>query len=183
VWQQYWQERQRSFLMLGVAQDVMGERAVRPIAEANGVTFPVLLDRESSLGRLMGFRVIPTGFFVDGEGILCYRHENDFDVRDPRDRQNLERFLAGETIEPVQGEERMAPDALELFAEGVEVFAEGRVSAAIAIWRRALAIDPDNFVIRSQIWCVEHPEHFYPVVDRRWQEQQLLKEGYDKPLP
>lgn len=77
----------------------------------------------------------------------------------------------------------MAPDALELFAEGVEVFAEGQVSAALAIWRRALAIDPANFVIRSQIWCVEHPEHFYPVVDRRWQEQQLLKEGYDKPLP
>jgi hypothetical protein len=30
---------------------------------------------------------------------------------------------------------------------------------------------------------LEHPEHFYPLVDRAWQELQLLREGYDKPLP
>jgi hypothetical protein len=183
VWQRYWQGRESDFLMLGAAQDVMGERTVRPVVQTTGVTFPVLLDRESSLGRLLGFRVVPTGFYVDGDGVLRYRRDNDFDVRDPRDRQNLDRFLAGETIEPVHNDERTAPDALELFAEGVEVFAEGRVRAALAIWRRALAIDPDNFVIRSQIWSVEHPEHFYPAVDRQWQEKQLLKEGYDKPLP
>jgi hypothetical protein len=183
VWQRYWQAHQSEFLMLGVALDVAGELTVRPVAQTNGVTFPVLLDRESSMARLLGFRVVPAGFFVAGDGIVRYRHVSDFDVRDPRDRQNLERFLAGETIEPVHEEARMAPDALELFAEGVKLFAERRVNTAVAIWRRALAIDPDNFVIRSQIWSVEHPEHFYPVVDRQWQAQQLLKEGYDKPLP
>jgi hypothetical protein len=30
---------------------------------------------------------------------------------------------------------------------------------------------------------VEHPERFWPVIDRDWQEAQLVKEGYDKPLP
>ena len=169
--------------MLGVAQDVHGESIVRPVVEHSGVTFPVLIDRESLLGRLLGFRIVPAGFFVDGAGILQYRHTDDFDVADTRVRQNLEWFLAGESVESVDDEQRMVPDALELFAKGVAMFAEGRQHDALTTWRRALRIDPENFVIRSQIWAVEHPEHFYPVVDRAWQEQQLLKEGYDGRLP
>jgi hypothetical protein len=169
--------------MLGVAQDVQGEVTVRPVVEQRGVTFPVLLDRESQLGRLLGFRIVPSGFFVDGAGVLRYRHTTDFDVADARVRQNLERFLAGKTVEPVDDEERMEPGALELFARGVAMFAQDRRDEAVATWREALRVDPENFVIRSQIWAVEHPEHFYPVVDRAWQEQQLLKEGYDGPLP
>jgi hypothetical protein len=169
--------------MLGVAQDVQGEETVRPVVEQHGVTFPVLLDRESQLGRLLGFGIVPSGFFVDGAGVLRYRHTADFDVADARVRQNLERFLAGEPVEPVDDERRMVPGALELFARGAAMFAQHRRDEALATWREALRIDPENFVIRSQIWSVEHPEHFYPVVDRAWQEQQLLKEGYDGPLP
>lgn len=169
--------------MLGVAQDVQGEATVGPVVQERGVTFPVLLDRESLLGQRLGFRIVPSGFFVDAAGALRYRHHDDFDVADARVRHNLERFLAGRPVESVGGEQRMHPGALELFAKGVSMFSDGRRSEAVATWRRALEIDPDNFVIRSQIWAVEHPEHFYPVVDRAWQEQQLLKEGYDGPLP
>lgn len=169
--------------MLGIAQDVRGSDTVAPVAQASGATFPILLDRTSQLGQLFGFRIVPTGVFVDAGGIVRYRHNNDFDIADPRDRQNLERFLAGTPIEPIDEAELMVPAALELFAHGVELFDRDERTEAVASWRRALDLDPDNFVIRSQIWTVEHPEHFYPVVDRNWQEQQLLKEGYDKPLP
>lgn len=169
--------------MLGVAQDVQGDVTVRPVVENSGVTFPVLVDRESLLGRLLGFRIVPSGFFVDRSGVLRYRHTNDFDLADARVRQNVDRFLAGDPVEPVDDEPRMTPAALELFARGAAIFAEGRQDEALATWRAALRIDPRNFVIRSQIWAVEHPEHFYPVVDRAWQEQQLLREGYDGPLP
>jgi len=169
--------------MLAVAQDVQGEARVRPVVEERGTTFPVLLDRASELGQLLGFRIVPAGFFVDAEGILRYRHANDFDLGDPRVRWNLERFLAGEEPEPQDEGEPMSPAALDLFAQGVALYAEGRVHSAVAVWREALIADPDNFVIRSQIWAVEHPERFYPAVDRAWQELQLVKEGYDKPLP
>jgi tetratricopeptide (TPR) repeat protein len=169
--------------MLGVAQDVQGEVTVRPVVQESGVTFPVLLDRESVLARLLGFGIVPSGFFADGDGVVRYRHIADFDLADARVRQNLERFLAGQPVEAVDDEQRMVPGALELFAQGVAMFAQGRREEALATWREALRIDNANFVIRSQIWAVEHPEHFYPVVDRAWQEQQLLKEGYDGPLP
>jgi len=169
--------------MLGVAEDVHGETTVGPVVQERGVTFPVLVDRDSLFGRLLGFRIVPSGFFVDGAGVLRYRHTSDFELADARVRQNVDRFLAGDPVEPVDDDQRMVPGALELFAEGVAMFAADRRSDAVATWRRALQVDPDNFVIRSQIWAVEHPEHFYPVVDRAWQEQQLLKEGYDGPLP
>ena len=169
--------------MLAVAQDVQGEERVRPAVEERGATFPVLVDRASVLGKLLGFRIVPVGFFVDAEGLLRYRHANDFDVGDPRVRWNLERFLAGEPTEQPDEDERMTEAALELFARGVELFSAGHVPDAVAVWREALTLDPDNFVIRSQIWAVEHPERFYPAVDRAWQELQLVKEGYDKPLP
>jgi hypothetical protein len=147
------------------------------------VTLPVLVDRESELGRKLGFRIVPSGFFVDAEGLIRYRHTGDFDVADPRVRWNLDRFLAGEETEPVDADGVMDPLALELFAEGVSRYAGGKPDEALGLWREALVLDPDNFLIRSQIWVLEHPERFYPAVDREWQELQLVKEGYDKPLP
>ena len=170
-------------MMLAVAQDVEGAARVGPVVEERGVEFPVLLDRTSALGKALGFGIVPTGFFVDADGVVLYRHANDFDVADPRVRLNLERFFAGEEAEAPDEEMRMRPEALELFGEGVTLYLEGRRDEGLAVWRRALVLDPDNFVIRSQIWAAEHPERFYPVVDREWQELQLAKEGYDKPLP
>ncbi len=169
--------------MLAVAQDAQGQERVRPVVRERGVTFPVIVDRASLLARLLEFRTVPSGVFVDEEGTVRYRHVDDFDIGDPRVRWNLERFLAGEQTELPAADERMDPAALERFADGVDLYAEGRAGEALALWREALHLDPDSFVIRSQIWAVEHPEHFYPVVDREWQELQLLKEGYDKPLP
>jgi hypothetical protein len=169
--------------MIGVAQDAAGEERVRPVVEEREVAFPVLVDRASVFGREFGFRVVPTGFFVDADGVVRYRHSNDFDIADPRVGWNLDRFLAGEEPEPPVEEERMEPRALELFALGVELHDAGNADGALATWREALGLDPDNFLIRSQIWAEEHPEHFYPAVDREWQELQLMKEGYDKPLP
>lgn len=169
--------------MVAVAQDAQGDERVRPVVEERRVEFPVLVDRESVLARLLRFRVVPSGAFVDGHGIVRYLHFDDFDIGDPRVRWNLERFLANEPVESPGDAEPMAPAALERFAQGVELFRNGRAAEAIGLWRDALALDPDNFVIRSQIWAAENPERFYPVVDREWQELQLLKEGYDKPLP
>jgi hypothetical protein len=183
VWQRTWDEHGRTFRLVAVAQDVQGEERVRPVVEEREVGFPVLVDRASVLGRVLGFRIVPSGFFVDAEGSVRYRHTEDFDVADPRVRWNLERFLAGEPTEPPGPDGRMDPRALERFAEGASLYTDGNVEQALSVWREALELDPDNFLIRSQIWAVEHPEHFWPAVDREWQELQLLKEGYDKSLP
>ena len=50
-----------------------------------------------------------------------------------------------------------------------------RERAASAL-RKAWAIEPNNWIIRKQIWAVEHPEQFYPAINPNWQRQQLEKE-------
>lgn len=183
MWQRYWDARGRDFSMIAIAQDVQGEEKVVPVVRDRDVSFPVLIDRSSELARLLEFRIVPSGAFLDEEGIIRYRHTDDFDIGDPRVRVNLEDFLAGRDVELPDGKEKMSSEALELFAQGARSFATGDITGAVSTWREALEHDPDNFLIRSQIWAVEHPERFYPVVDREWQSLQLLEEGYDKPLP
>lgn len=182
MWQRWWDEHDREFLMLAVAQDAQGADRVAPIVEQYGIEFPVLLDPASTLAAALHFNVVPTGIFVD-DGRIAYRHPDDFDAGDPRVRAALHAFLRGEPVPPHQGGLPMRPEALEAFARGVASHARGDEAEALDHWRAALEIDPDNFLVRSQIWALEHPERFWPAVDRRWQEEQLVREGYDGPLP
>ena len=52
----------------------------------------------------------------------------------------------------------------------------GRIEGAVAAWRDALRLDPQNFTIRKQIWVAEHPEKFFPTIDFSWQQEQLTVE-------
>ena len=41
---------------------------------------------------------------------------------------------------------------------------------------RGLELNPDNYLIRKQIWAVENPERFYEGdVDYNWQREQTAK--------
>jgi hypothetical protein len=182
VWQRWWDEHDRRYLMLGVAQDAQGAARVRPVVRDSGIEFPVLVDPASTLAAALEFRIVPTGIFVD-DGRIALRHPDDFEAGDPRVRAALDAFLAGEPVPEHAGEQRMRPAALRRFADGVAAHAGGDDAGALRLWREALAIDPENFLVRSQIWALEHPERFWPVVDREWQEQQLVREGYGGPLP
>lgn len=50
-----------------------------------------------------------------------------------------------------------------------------RVEAAVDL-KRALALDTSNYVVRKQIWMLEHPEKFHPEIDWAWQREQLARE-------
>ena len=44
----------------------------------------------------------------------------------------------------------------------------------MALWRQAVALEPDNYVVRKQIWAVEHLDKFYQGdVDYDWQREQM----------
>jgi hypothetical protein len=172
--------------MIGVAQDAQGEVRVRPVVDAAGTTFPVLVDRKSELAACFGFQITPSGIFLDKDAIVRYVHGSaldQFDVADPRVRLNLDLHLSGKQPNLIGDEKAFSSAALEIFARGSSLFDAGDSAGALDVWRHALALDPDNFLIRSQIWSVEHPERFWPTVDREWQKAQLLREGYEKPLP
>ena len=65
---------------------------------------------------------------------------------------------------------------MEHFRRGLALYRAGSLDEAMAAWRDGVAIEPDNFNIRKQIWAVEHPERFYgDNVDYEWQREQMEK--------
>lgn len=53
---------------------------------------------------------------------------------------------------------------------------QGDRNKALAALKRAWAIAPENWIIRKQIWAVEHPDQFYPAINTDWQKEQIKKE-------
>lgn len=63
------------------------------------------------------------------------------------------------------------------FQLGLVLLEGGKKQEAMTEWRKALALDPQNWIIHKQIWAVEHPDKFYKGdVDYGWQKAQLEAE-------
>jgi len=68
-------------------------------------------------------------------------------------------------------------EAAARFELGLILLESGKKEEAMAEWRKALALDPKNWIIHKQIWAVEHPDKFYKGgVDYGWQKAQLEAE-------
>jgi hypothetical protein len=159
--------------------DVQGVERVRTVVDPLNLSFPVLIDAENVLGRAYGFLAIPNGFVIDGGGLLRYQRLSSFNIATPAIQDEI---MAAVTGEPVGGGAQATADAGGpspageagvLFSQGVAAFTSGRRDDAVMLWRKARALDPGNFIIRKQIWAVEHPERFYPQIDHAWQKERL----------
>ena len=89
--------------------------------------------------------------------------------------------MSGQSLTPVREESADVLDARRskanaVFREGLELYSADRVGDALARWRQGLELDPDNYLIRKQIWAVENPDRFYEGdVDYNWQQEQIAK--------
>jgi hypothetical protein len=160
-----------------------GADAARRYVDAAGVTFPVLIDAHGATSGAFGFKVVPNGVLVDPEGIVRYLKIGGFSIERAADVAAVERFARGEDPGPSpEAATRYALDPIvqELVETrlrlGHALFSLGQRDAAVAEWRAALRRDPDNFVIRKQIWSTLYPEKFHPTIDAAWQEVQLASE-------
>lgn len=135
------------------------------------------------LSARCGFKVVPNGLLVDEHGVVRYAKFGGFDIAHPEDVAAVERFLAGGDPGPSPA----VTDPYDLDARDRDLVATklklgralaelGRTGEAIASWRDALRLDPKNLTIRKQIWAVENPEKFHPVIDWDWQRDQLRTE-------
>ena len=111
---------------------------------------------------------------------MCFSQLGGFDIRRSETAEVLERWLSGQSEAP-GGEESTDVDsghseANSIFREGLELFNAGNTDEALARWRQGLELDPDNYLIRKQIWAVENPERFYEgTVDYTWQQEQIAR--------
>ena len=160
-----------------MAMDVQGEKA-RPYVEKAKPVFPTVVDSDNLLGQLFGFKAIPNGILVDEEGVIRYSKFGGFDIRRSEHAQLLERWAGGLPLEEsAEASEALDPhhqQAIDYFRQGIALYHQGKVEEALALWRQGVALEPDNYVIRKQIWAVEHPERFYEgKVDYAWQREQI----------
>lgn len=63
-----------------------------------------------------------------------------------------------------------------LFARGAVAIRLRKVRDAVTFWRKAFSLEPNNWVIRKQLWALEAPERFYPRIDHNWQNEQIRKD-------
>ncbi len=153
----------------------------RLYVEKAGVTFTTLVDQANILSDLYGFKAVPNGFLIDEQGIVRFSQLGGFDIGQPETAEVLEGWLsgqdqkaAGEGPERVLGAEHSEANAF--FREGQELYRAGKVGEALARWRQGMQLNPNNYLIRKQIWAVENPERFYEGdVDYSWQKEQMAR--------
>ena len=147
---------------------------MRPYVEKAGATFPTVVDGENVLGQLFDCKAIPNAIFVDPDGVVRYVKRSGFDIRKPEYAQAAESWAAGDPVDAAADAGGVAAEALAHYREGLALYQEDKVDEAMAAWRRGVALQPDNYIIRKQIWAVENPDRFYEgSVDYAWQKEQL----------
>ena len=183
MWQQYYERHvDNGVSVLSVAIDAQGGDKARPYVERASATFTTVVDEENLLSRLYGFKAIPNGLLIDEDGVIRYREFGAFDIRKVETAGLLERWALGASLDaPALGAEDGAVTddharSMEYFQDGLALYRAGQVMEAMARWREGVRISPENWVIRKQIWAVEHPDRFYEgSVDYGWQREQVDK--------
>lgn len=167
--------------------DVGGEAAVRTWTERAGLTFPTLLDADNRLGAMFGFKAIPNGILIDPDGVVRYTKFGGFDVASAADLRAVEQAIIAAPVPPPAGGDHRPPpvdegaaQAAALIRAGTAQLATGNREAGLEAWRAALRLDPNNFIIRKQLWRADHPERFGEVIDSAWQREQLAQEQAER---
>ena len=71
------------FDMLGISNDMFGDRVVRPYVKASKLTFPMLLDQRMTVSHKYGVVSLPTTFLIDPQGKIIGVLQGAEDWTDP----------------------------------------------------------------------------------------------------
>ena len=158
---------------------------VKPWHDKADAEFTTLIDSQNILGNTYNLKAIPYGVMIDEAGRLVKQPFN-INVAKKETIKMLETWLSDPTyntrllrdITPLKKSEN--PKVIEAnarFKLGLTLLKIGKKQEAMIEWRKALELDPKNWIIHKQIWAVEHPEKFYDGnVDYGWQKEQLEAE-------
>lgn len=71
------------FDMIGISNDMFGDRVVRPYVKASKLTFPMLLDQRMIVSHQYGVVSLPTTFLIDPQGKVIGVLQGAEDWSDP----------------------------------------------------------------------------------------------------
>lgn len=160
-----------------------GRDLARPYVERARAEYPVLVDEESITTELFDFKVVPNGVLVDEDGIVRWTKFGGFSIDNSADVAMVENFLAGAPLDVAAAPgnpyelDMTERELVETHLRYGRLLASlGRKDESVAEWQAALRRDPQNLVIRKQIWAAVYPEKFHPTIDFTWQSVQLAHE-------
>ena len=171
--------------LVSIALDAQGASVVQPWHDAAGADFVTLVDSQNIFGTRYNLKAIPYGIMIDEAGRLVKPPFN-VNVKNQKTLAMLEKWLSEPNYNAMllrdmkpsdKRTAKMNAEAAARFQLGLVLLEDGKKDEAMAEWRKALALDPQNWIIHKQIWAVEHPDKFYEGdVDYGWQKTQLETE-------
>ena len=175
--------------LVSIALDAQGASVVQPWHDAANADFLTLVDSENVFGNFYNLKAIPYAVMIDAAGRLV-KGPFSVNVADPDTLAMLEKWLSGPdyNLKLLRERQPTSPSGIKPNAEaaarfqlGLVLLEAGKKAEAMAEWRKALALDPQNWIIHKQIWAVEHPDKFYEgAVDYGWQKTQLEIEATER---
>lgn len=172
-----------------VGADAQGPEAVRPWVA--GGTYRTLVDRQNILGKLLSVKYVPYVIAVDEAGRLC-RGIAPVNIDDAAFRADLEAWAATGGIPrawqeaggkggPSWSASPAGREADARYQVAVALLEQGKRAGAIEALEQAARLDPENWIIRKQLWAVAHPEAFYSgPVDYGWQKRKRQEEDANR---
>jgi hypothetical protein len=165
-----------------VAEESKGPEAARPWVEAARPSYPVLLDTAHVVAELYNTKNVPMGIWIDEAGRIVRPPEMAYavvrrgggaePVRQDKYLNALRHWvrhgadsiyaLSGDDV-AAQSTEPTAADAEAMahFRLAVHLHEQGRAEAAIAHFKRAQALRPDNWNYKRQAWNLGDIAHDY----------------------
>ena len=173
--------------MVAIANDAQGAEVAKPWIRKAGGTYRALLDRHNSIAKMFGLKYVPVGIFLDEDGRLV-RAVGSVNIGDEPFREELLAWAStgaipsmwsggdgASTISEMTFDEREADARFQL---ALALLDKGGKKEAIIELQKAFRMDPQNWLIRKQLWAIEHPQAFYDGdVDFEWQSAQIARES------
>lgn len=168
--------------MITIAADAGGEEAARPFVEAAKQTHPTLVDRELRIAELYDVRNVPAVFWIDeddrfvraGDPIYAQqrnRETNEVTVNTAYLEAVKDWVAKGPESQYLMDSARLANRRPELDEDDVQAAAEfqlgrylathGHEQEAIAHFKQAHALRPENWTYKRQAWKLGDAERDY----------------------
>lgn len=125
----------------------------------------------------------PNGLLVDESGQVGWYRMGGFSVDHTEDTAAISTWVSGQIPAAAPMTPNVGPrnEVLDLHVRVAQLLAQtGDVAGAVEELRAALSLDPDNFIVRKQIWVLQYPGRFVPSIDTRWQREKLLQERIEE---
>lgn len=168
---------------MALSIDVQGPAVVEPYVTKAGCNFPVLVDQDNITGATFGIKLVPYAVALNPDLTLA-AGPFKANIDDPQFLGECQSWVTDGTVADSWNETLGTPladhekEALKLLVQARQKLQEGEQEQALELLRQGYHKDPKNWLIRKQMWVVEHPDKFYrgEKPDYDWQKVQLEQE-------